>query len=252
MGKNDMARLSWWAHWYLPQGEAEGVIAGYGDEAGAAPRAGGERPREAAKKFVRPQSYYVWLGVFAILAACAVIPVLSSKKFGLEALRVVWKSLFSTGFPLYRIFLAVGVALPLVWFRRRKGDKNPPLPKPAAVMLAILVITMGIMWWMLCGPVHMPFTGDGPILAGMYAGELNALFFKGVAALLAAAGVAGLVNRRWRAVYVLSLCALMMALKISSMFVYFDVSSTPIEWAFSTMLELTVVGIAGAGAALCW
>ena len=60
------------------------------------------------------------------------------------------------------------------------------------------------------------------------------------------------VARRWRAVYVLSLCALMMALKISSMFVYFDVSSTPIEWAFSTMLELTVVGIAGAGAALCW
>lgn len=256
MGKNDMARLSWWAHWYLPQGEAENVVADYGDKAGAPSFAGAERPQKAAKKLVRPQSYCVWLGVFVVLAACAVIPVLSSRKFGWDAMRVVWKSLFSTGFPLYRVFLAVGVVVPLLWFRRRKGDKNPPLPKPAAVMLAILVITMGIMWWMLCGPVHMPFTGDGPILAGMYAGELNALFFKGVAALLAAAGVAGLVNaravdRRWRAVYVLSLCALMMALKISSMFVYFDVSSTPMEWAFPTMLELTAVGLIGAGVSLC-
>ena len=194
--------------------------------------------------------------MFAILAACAVIPVLSSKKFGLEALRVVWKSLFSTGFPLYRIFLAVGVALSLVWFRRRKGDKNPPLPKPAAVMLAILVVTVGILWWMLWNYEHVFFGGVEPILGGLHAGEVNALAMKCIAALLAAAGVAGLVNartidRRWRAVYVLSLCALMMALKISSMFVYFDVSSTPMEWAFPTMLELTAVGLIGAGVSLC-
>ncbi len=256
MGKNDMARLSWWAHWYLPQGEAENVVADYGDKAGAPSFAGAERPQEAAKKLVRPQSYCVWLGVFAILAACAVIPVLSSRKFGWDAMRVVWKSLFSTGFPLYRVFLAVGVVVPLLWFRRRKGDKNPPLHKPIAVMLAILVITVGILWWMLWNYEHVFFGGFDPILGGLHAGEVNALAMKCIAALLAAAGVAGLVNartidRRWRAVYVLSLCALMMALKISSMFVYLDVASTPMEWAFPTMLELTAVGLIGAGVSLC-
>lgn len=256
MGKNDMARLSWWAHWYLPRGEAENVVAGYGDKTGAPSCAGAERPRDAAKKFVRPQSYYVWLGVFIILSACAVIPVLSSRKFGWNAMRVVWGSLFSTGFPLYRIFLAAGVVVPLLWFRRRKGDKNPPLHKPIAVMLAILVITMGIMWWMLCDYEHIFFSGLDPILGGLHAGELNAMVMKCIAALLAAVGVAGLVNaraidRRWRAVYVLSLTVLMMALKISTMFSSLDISSTPIEWAFATMVELTVVGIIGTVVSLC-
>lgn len=155
----------------LAPGEAENVVADYGDKAGAPSFAGAERPRKAAKKLVRPQSYCVWLGVFAILAACAVIPVLSSRKFGWDAMRVVWKSLFSTGFPLYRVFLAVGVVVPLLWFRRRKGDKNPPLHKPIAVMLAILVITVGILWWMLWNYEHVFFGGFDPILGGFMPGK---------------------------------------------------------------------------------
>ena len=211
MGKNDMARLSWWAHWYLPQGEAEGVIAGYGDEAGAAPRAGGERPREAAKKFVRPQSYYVWLGVFAILAACAVIPVLSSKKFGLEALRVVWKSLFSTGFPLYRIFLAVGVALPLVWFRRH-GQKNGTISKWLVLALVVVLVfgvgTMAWNWHVFDSSFLDGYAEVYPLVIPWQVILQRELIINGgvVCALIALAGLilAKCYDRRWLALYTLA------------------------------------------------
>ena len=76
---------------------------------------------------------------------------------------------------------------------------------------------------------------------------------------LAAVGMVGLVkartrDRRWRAVYFLSLSAMMLAFAVLALLTSMDVSSAPDTWWLYTRqacIEITAIALLGTGVSLC-
>ena len=72
-------------------------------------------------------------------------------------------------------------------------------------------------------------------------------------------GVAALVkarvrDRRWRAVYFLSLSAMMLSFAVLALLSSMDVSSAPDTWHLATRqlcIEITITGLIGTGLSLC-
>ena len=272
-----MTRLERAARWRLPPQEAEDVIADYRDIVGDPPRPDEElrrdvgNPRDVVKPLTQPRQYHVWLAVFAAMAACLLLPAVSPLPFGLCRL---WYDLFYSdipGFYFYRLFLIVGPAISLIWFRPRKGEKKAPLPRAILITLAALLVLIAGVWWIfwqitlypggaLASPIfRLPITFWWPLGNSLVSGNLVSFLLEWIAVPLAAVGMAGLVkarvrDRRWRAVYVLSLSALLLAFRVLSVLFSMDPTAT-LEYLFTeampTMIEITAVGLLGTGVALC-
>ena len=211
-----MTRLERWARWMLPRQEAEDVLADYRDIVGIRPLA-------------QPRQYRTWLAAFAVMAACLLIPAYSPLPGGLY---FVWFNMFVSdipGFTFCRFFLIVGAAVSLVWFRPRKGEAKAPLPRAVPIALAVLLAFMALVWWAfwqltlypggaLVNPIfHLPFGFWWPLSDVYVGGNLLMLLLECAAVPLMILGVAALVkarvrDRRWRAVYFLSLSAMMLSL----------------------------------------
>lgn len=276
-----MARLERWARWRLPRQEAEDVIADYRDIAGTPPRPDDElirdlgKPRDVIKPLTQKKPYYTWLAVFALMAACILLPADSPLPGGLYPL---WDSLFCVepyfvipGLSPYRLFLIVGLALSLVWFRPRKGEPKAPLPRSTLITLAALLAVMGLVWWTfwqvtlypggaLANPVfHLPFGFWWPLGGDYIGGNLLTFLLEGSAIPLAVVGMAGLAkarlrDRRWRAVYFLSLSAMLLAFAVLALLTSMDVTTEPDTWWLSTRqlcIEITLFGLVGTGVSLC-
>lgn len=278
MKKNYLARLERWARWMLPRAEAEDVIADYRDIAGSPPRSDGEllrdlgKPKDVIKPLAQKKPYYTWLAVFAAMAACILIPASSPLPGGSW---LIFSTLFSPygilipGIPWCFHFIAAGLILSLIWFRPWKGEPKPPLPRSIPAALGAELALMGLVWWcfyqialypdgFLYQPALIPdwfiaLTGR-ETLHGHW--MMIALEWGGAA--VGVVGIVGLVkartqNRRWRAVYFMSLSLMMLAFCVLSLFSSMDPLPVAELWARTRQmcLAITVFGLIGTGVSLC-
>ena len=271
--KDYMTRLERAARWRLPPREAGDVIADYREIVGDPPRPEEEllrdlgRPRDVIRPLVRPRQYRVWLAAFAVMAACIFIPGTSPLPGGSYFL---WFNLFHTGIPSFnfcRLFLIVGTAVSLVWFRPRREDPGTPLPRSIPIALAVLLVFMGLVWWLswqltlypdgvFTNPIfHLPMEFWWPLSDYYVGGNLLAFLLEWIALPLIVLGITALVkartrDRRWRAVYILSLSAMMLAFCVLAMLTDMDFTAPPV-FPLQHSVEITLIGLVGAGVALC-
>ena len=270
--KDYMTRLERAARWRLPPREAEEVVADYREMAGDPPRSEEEllrelgRPRDAVRPLVRPRQYRIWLAVFAVMAACIFIPGTCPLPGGAY---FIWFSLFHTGIPSFnfcRLFLITGTVVSLVWFRPRKEERRTPLPRSVLIALAVLLAAMGLVWWVtwqlalypegaLANPIfQLSLNFYLPVSDFNLGGNLLALLLEWSALPLIILGIAALVkartrDRRWRAVYILSLTAMMLAFSVLAVLTSMDPVTLSFPLGYS--VEITLIGLAGAGVGLC-
>ena len=271
--KNYMTRLERTARWRLPPKEADDVIADYQEMVGDPPRPEEEllrelgRPRDVIKPLVQPKQYRIWLAVFAVMTACIFIPGTCPLPGGSYFL---WFRLFHTGIPSFnfcRLFLIAGTAVSLVWFRPGRGESRTPLPRSILIALAVLLAVMGLVWWVswqltlypdgaLTNPIfHLPKGFWWPMANYYEGGNLLSFLLEWSALPLIILGIAALVkartrDRRWRAVYILSLSAMMLAFCVLAVLTSMDFTA-PLVFPLEHSVEITLIGLVGAGVALC-
>ena len=272
MEKDYMTQLSRWARWMLPWQEADVVIADYHDITGIPPRSGEEllrdlgRPRNVVKALAQPKQYYLWLAMFGVMTVCILMQVNSN----LISPVLLWLALCDGLFKHWRdifycyILFAPGIIAALVWFRRQ-GRKTKSIPKAVPILLAVLLVYTGgvllIYWscyWNL-DAVLGTWEGvpawirpeEGPFYLLQFAMSYSCSLF-------ALTGVYSLVrartgDRRWAAVYVLAMTALLISRAVLEWSVI-PVITNPEEKFRQLMLRCTIAaaaGMAGTGAALC-
>lgn len=274
MKKDYMTRLERAARWRLPLREAEDVIADYREMVGDPPRSEEEllrdlgKPQDAIKSLVQPKQYRIWLAVFTVMAACILIPGASPLPGGLY---FVWFNLFYDiavpGFTLCRLFLIAGTAVSLFWFRPRREEPRTPLPLSIPIALAALLAVMGFVWWAswqltlypggaLANPVwHLPYGFWWPMANYYEGGNLLAFLLEWSAVPLTVLGTTALVkartrDRRWRAVYILSLSAMMLAFCLLAVLTSMELTTPPV-FPLRYSIEITLIGLIGTGVALC-
>lgn len=273
MKQKYMARLERWARWMLPRAEAEDVIADYRDIVGDPPRSDGEllrdlgKPRDAIRPLADTRAYRVWLAAFAVMAACALLLGLSPLPGGER----LWMFL-SNRYPftwhkrLGNIFPPLGMAAALVWFRW-KGRKLGKLPRAVPVLLAAVAA-----WIVGVLAVDRFWLNDPMAFAQMWGEEKN--FFGWpvyrsfrlltsvlewscfAAALLAVFALikARTGDRRWAAVYILALTAVLLSWQTLSFMNVMSLDTAGPGWwlsYFRIWAVCSAVGMIGTGVALC-
>ena len=273
MKRNYMTRLERVARWRLPPREAEDVIADYREMVGDPPRPEEEllrdlgKPRDVIKPLTQPKQYRFWLAVFAVMAACIFIPGTGPLPGGFF---FPWFRLFPGAIPgpnLCRFFLIVGTVVSLVWFRPRREEARRPLPRSIPAALAVLLAVMGSMWWVswqltlypggaLANPVFsLPMDLWWPMGDHSIGGSLLALLLNWNVLPLIVLGITALVkartrDRRWRAVYILSLSAMMLAFRVLGVLTSLALTAPPVFPLWNSV-EITLIGLIGAGVTLC-
>lgn len=278
MKKDYMARLERAARWRLPPQEAEDVIADYREIVGDPPRPEEELlrdlggPRDAVRPLVRPKQYRIWLVVFLAMSFCILSLGFSPTAIGLRFWLLYFNGYIQdTRYYLSYVVAIVGAVTALVWFRWQ-GRKEARLPKAIPILLAVLLAWCGgvmLFCWMCVRdfdgflavlgtiePLIGPPGRSEPASAYLL---LCAMEYGSV--LISLAGEVGLVkartrDRRWAAVYILALSAMMTSLMYLSWMTNMDVDFTwtPEELFRYMLLQnagITAAGLIGAGVALC-
>ena len=284
MKKDYMTRLERAARWRLPPQEAEDVIADYRDIVSNPPRTEEELRREVGdpeqviKLLVSPpRAYRTWQVVFGILAFCILSLGISGTLLGFP----FWELYFLRGLSDWRfgygespynalIVAALGLVTALVWFRW-KGYKSERFPKAILILVGVLTVwTGGILLadlLILRDPVGFSEAlGEVPSFIGPnLTVSLSVRIWNYVLAYSALAmallGTFALVrartqDRRWAAVYVLAMGALLVPLQILDMYGSMDPTYNPFveNWYLPYLGQHAatfVVGLLGAGVALC-
>lgn len=275
MKKDYMTRLEHAARWRLPPQEAEDVIADYRDIVADPPRSEDQLRREVGdpveviKLLVAPPKVYrTWLAVFAVMAACVLIP--GHCGFGWFSWPL-WRLCFEQGgLHLGPLLALVGAAAALFWFRRQKGEANAPIPRGLIAALAALLVWIGLILlfnWAVC------YDLDGLLALGprvqVWPGPLGVtepflVFFSKWALMLlpffaSFLAVYWLVrartrDRRWTAAYLLTLAAILVSMETMAQMISMDVTSVSTDAAFRVNLikcaVITAVGAVGTGVAL--
>lgn len=233
MKKDYMTRLERAARWRLPPQEAAEVISDYRDIISSPPRSEEELrrevgdPEQVVKLLVSsPRAYRVWLAAFAVMAACILALGVSPTVIGYP----IWLSFFDVQaeYPLGPILAVPGAAAALVWFRWQ-GRKEGRLPKAIPILLAVLLAYIGgvlLFCWVntrdyegftaMWGTMKPLIGPNNAVPRSMYLSQLAMIY---TCPLIALAGVFGLAkarmgDRRWSAVYVLALTAILTALLV--------------------------------------
>lgn len=277
--KSWLDRLSAAARWRLGAKEAGEVLADYREIVGAPPRSEEElvrdlgRPRDAVKPLVDPKAYRLWLAVFAVMAAGIGL-------LGASPLPGGPYMIFMYCFEWYkldRIVALLGVAGAIVWFRW-KGYKTAKLPRAVLILLAVLVVWLAVilganwalmhdlpgfaeMWgetpvyvlWVRFGPPGHTVSRSLSILGDAleWGGGLG-MTVVGIFALVKARTE----DRRWAAVYVLAMTAMLVCLETLALLSCMTITGEP-TWEsyfssyFYSYIVLTAIGLMGTGVALC-
>lgn len=282
MKKDYMTRLARWARWMLPRQEAEDVIDDYRDIVGNPPRPYAEllrdvgKPRDVVAPLATLGVYRIWLAVFAVMAACILIPGVSP----LPGMWRFWTFCFYLRFYDLQLGVALaflGIAVALVWFRWQ-GHREPRLPRAIPILLAaVLAWTVAVLlvnWiWMRNPTGFAEIWGEAPVyvLFGLVRiGPPGATMPRSVQMLqtaleyggfaMALAGLYGLVraktdDRRWIAVYVLGMMSMLVCMCALAYMTNMDLPDPiPADWwvsCFQTWLIYAGIGVVGAGVALC-
>lgn len=271
MKKDYMTRLEGWARWMLPPSEAEDVIADYRDIVADSELCRGlGKPREVIAPLTTKKAYRIWLAVFALLAACALLPGLSP----LPGMAELW--IFLCNNRIFDIHLGdilplAGMAAALVWFRW-KGRKLGRFPRAVPILLAVAAAwsagVLAVDWLWLNDPMGFaemwgemePLIAIGPMGYSVYRSVylMNlALEWGGFAmALLAVFALvkARTGDRRWIAVYILALTAMLLSWQTLSFLSNMSLDGAGPDWwmaDFQLWMVWAAVGAVGTGAALC-
>ncbi len=279
MKKDYMARLEWAARWRLPPQEANDVIADYRDIVGDPPRPEDEllrdlgSPRAAIRPLTPQKQYRVWLAAFALMAACPLLPGLGP----LPGMSMLWESCLRTrifNFYIGDVLPFVGMACALVWFRRT-GQKQGRLPRAIPALLAVAAAcaaaVLAVDWvWMRDPAGFSSLLGEAPVrVLGIFplgwTRPTTVLLLNDTLgwvgcfamALLALLGLvkARTGDRRWAAVYILALTAVLVSAETLAFLNNMEIGGniTPDWWM--PYLRLWAIhagiGLVGAGVALC-
>ena len=278
MKKDYMARLERAARWRLPRQEAEDVIADYRDIVGNPPRPEDELrrdvgdPEQVIQLLVSPpRAYRIWLIVFAVMAACIAMPALgpwpcegfyAPELFGdfptyTLFFRPLWTLFSSYRSPFPYLYLLVGLAAALVWFRRPKGEHKTPLPRSIPIWLAVPAAPLAAMWWLLLQLDGFPdaflwqFSMNyriGPVISLVTIWVCFAMAILGIIALVKARTT----DRRWRAVYAMALTSVIVCLSILAIFDNMDPDpNSSLQNEIIRCFALTAIGLLGTGVSLC-
>ncbi|MCI8738532.1 MAG: hypothetical protein HFG10_00265 [Oscillibacter sp.] len=269
-------RLSRAVRWCLPPAEAAEVLEDYRDLIEQESRCEEELRRDlgspwsAARQLVQPKAYQRWVTVFAVLAACillpAVLPLLSELsgivifRFHTYGVDLLWWfiSLCDKVIPFRGGLLLTGMALALAWFRRGKGeDKCRTLPKGVMPLLLLLLMGMAFQWvnaWILLNePVKVWEWLTSEIVKALRLAMTLDMFSMGIIGMFALVK-ARMADRRWRAVYILALAGSILGLSIFAFWTRMDVSFSDTGWQTSILLRyiaITALGLVGMGGSLC-
>lgn len=256
MKQSYLTKLSRAAHWKFSKEEADAILEDYRDIIGQTSRSEQElcrdlgTPGHVIRLIPRPKDYRQWLAVFLVAAVLLL--------FGAANPAVLWQ-MFR---PLSAVLLTAGIGLSLFWFRRREARKGA-LPRSILPVLVLLLAGVGGVWWIACQVMFAPEAfaqamerfGSRPCQLGpLVAGGL-----KGCGAIAALAGLFGLVqarvsDRRWRAVYVLSLTLAVLSASVLVVLSSMTLDTSALGWQQPYLrhyLLLTALGLAGTGVALC-
>ena len=268
MKKDYMVRLERWARWMLPRQEAEDVAADYRDivaDEELSRELG--KPREVIEPLAQTKQYCIWLAAFALMAACILTLGFSPTAIGYPFWRLYFDSWRYNHFgPLAAV---LGVVLALAWFRWQ-GYKSEKLPKAIPILLAVLAAWTGALmlagWLAMRDPVGFSEAlGQVPSLIGpdrmlsLSVHILNAVLTYS-SALMALMGAFSLVrartqDRRWAAVYILAIAAMLVPLEMLALFTCMDpIIDITTAWYRTELVKYAAtfaVGFVGAGVALC-
>lgn len=272
MKRDYLFRLSRAARWYLPPAEAAEVLEDYREiadgrnEEALCQDLGS--PWEAVRQLAQPRAYWRWLAVFAVLAACvllpAVLPVLSvlsgTVMFKFQAYSMDWlwwfPNLCAKIIPLHGGFLVAGTALALVWFRRGSGqDRSRSLPGGAMPLLVLSLIGMAVQWliaWLSLEMVETLIYTQRMVDTLRLTMVLD-MFFMGVIGMFALVK-ARMADRRWRTVYILALAGSILGLSVFAVWTSMDVSFAASGWQTRYLIRyiaITLLGLVGTGVSLC-
>ena len=153
------------------------------------------------------------------------------------------------------LLFPAGTVLSFVWFRRT-GEKGKALPKGILLLLPILLLGMAWVWflaWTILteqwNVLNFLFPQNGYTVTQVL--SLNIL-------VAGAAGMAGLIkarlgDRRWLAVYMMSLAGAGLAIFLWRMLTRMNYDPSA-NWQFPYWIRIafiTAVGLLGTGVALC-
>lgn len=277
--KTWFARLSRAARWRLGAKEAEEVIADYREMVGDPPRPDEEliqelgKPLDAVKHLTEQKTYRLWLAVFLVLAACLALA-------GTSPLPGIFPTVNHYLFYNFYLFewlnlgliaAFLGAAGAIIWFRW-KGWRTEKCPKAVPVLLAAVLVWLAAVlaynWVWMHDPVDIwGIWGEMPSLIGpnrmvprftIITGE--ALEWIGGFG-MTVVGIFALVkarmsDRRWAAVYVLAMTAMLVSLETLSLLLNMNFNGT-LTWesyyssCFYPYIAFAAVGLVGTGAALC-
>lgn len=276
MKHNYLARLERWARWMLPRAEAEDVVDDYRDIVGDPPRSEEDllrdlgRPRDAIRPLADTRAYRAWLVVFALMAACALLPGLSPLPGGSPLWVFLSNRYILNVFCLGGVLPLLGMVTALVWFRR-KGQKLERLPRAVPILLAVAVIwIVGVLatdWLWLNDPTGFSaLLGEVPVrvlwfnlgytrpltvlllIDSLTWGGCFAMTLLAVYALVKARTG----DRRWAAVYIAALTAVLLSWQALSYMRALEVSF--LDWPvayFHRWVPCAAIGLVGTGVALC-
>jgi|GEM_PF-2423342 len=253
MKRDYMTQLSKWVRWTLPRQEAEDVIADYYDIIGDPPRSEEElirdlgKPRIVAKAVTQPKQYRIWLAVFSTLAIFATFPIVMAYN------NLYWNQIIN---PTYMMFLCLGIGLSL-WNFRRNRERKGKLPRGIVPLLALLLI--GITGtWLSAGFVLTAFWEILKIVPTTNMAQAIHLSLRLGIPAMASIALYGLVkarldDHRWCAVYILGLSGVLLGLSFRLLLCSMDLRVEP-GWQTPFLIKyafITILGLIGAGAALC-
>ena len=238
-----------------------------------------------------PKAYYAWLAVFAALAACLLAAALAPLPASPSYMLLKWYEWggsyhlvdapvnILTVLPLLQ--LAAGTGLCLACFLRRRNRVKGAIPKGVVLCGLLMLAALAYAWWAvwrLCADSEQLLTvwtvdesfigkGIGSAYGAHSSPGLIAIAGRlewGCCALAGLVGLFALVkartrDRRWAAVYILSLASAVLSLAVFGMIFSFSDFGTPHNPLYDGWFRpylpqfavLTAVGLAGAGAALC-
>lgn len=163
-------------------------------------------PMQVAKMMSQPKTYYVWLGVFMLMAFSLFIPEILLLQGGFNKVRI---SL------LYLIFV-IGSVTSLIWFRPNRGIKaEGSHPRMLLAMLLILLVVTVISCAFLMGLFTQMWTSIPFNQYGLTA-RLSLLLTGTVATIMGGYGLiqARLADYRWRTLYVIGLTVLIACISL--------------------------------------
>lgn len=262
-----LSRLSLAARWYLPPTEAAEVLEDYREIVEGRSEEELRRdlgtPRAAMKQLAQPKAYRRWLAVFGVLSLCLLLPMVdvAAEALSFLAHQLLQEHFLCGGVPatsrLTILLFPLGAVLALVWFRRT-GEKGSGKALPRGILPLLVLLLPGMAWvWFLVwvvlteqlNIVNFLFPDYGQTVV-----ETLGLYI----VITGAAGMFGLVkvrlgDRRWLAVYILSLTGAGLAIFLWGMMTRMSFDGSE-NWQLSYWIRLgfiTLAGLLGTGVSLC-